>query len=1337
MAIESAVMFRKVVRIACLVLVVGLLMSSASTAQLPIKTPAPVAVGSVIPFNHGNTGVWSQIYRMAIAPNGNIAYLDSAISNIYQLAPGASVPTLLVGPEPKNVNSDCSLLEYSGTYWNGTIAIDADNTLYVGDRYGSAVKFCRVPYANGAWIFQSNTNWAGGPQLTTCNPTCTTAAINPQDMIIGDDGTFYVSDSSSDIYKFKVTNGVAGVVTPVITNLKDDPTTVAVDHAGNLFFIENAYAAVSDRVTGILEIKAGSAPIAGDGTGKVEETLPRIDIGFNGIKGMTIDAWGNMYFGSENGASYGGLVDGVFMIPNEGTPTNPNLVWADTARISPVGTGFPVLIDPRGLLWIPDGGGGSNWGPAGSVSAACTNTSAQTIDATCTASSVVLWQQGALNAGASPVGTPGAPQTLFYSFSQPTTGNFVMAKPGASNFTVLTANPNPVLPLGPTPVLPCTSGTTYPAFSNTENTSSEYSWCQYFVETSSASVGSVSTEVQIDNTANPNGIDGSDAYVFGVGQGSAAYAFGAVSDGIGGEGGPAAVSIASGLSAPKQIAADPWGDSFVADSALKYIEEYKAGTTTPTPGAQLGTGLTAPTGVAVDGSGDLYIGDSGNIIEIPFINGKLATSQQTTLLTGLGDQLSLAADAQGDVFAADEANKQVVEVPNPQTSAMLANNPTLTLGAGFTGPSAIATDNSGNVWVADGNNLWEITMPWGGATEVTSQLKAPVTGLAVDPSGSVFVAQASGLTWIPYEASTSGLNIDGAIAVSWSTTAPPIIPYSVALDGSQNAYVSYGATTTAGVSEVGIGGSIYYGQIVPFSETDVEAQLFNVGNEPMDVILTTPPDAFTGANAADYSVGSASDTPACGPTVATAPGSFCYFDVALTPSAAGSSSASVSIQGTTTSPLGNAPSGINVALSALAVTDPRNATTTTLTVTTNPAGGAVYPGALTISVAVAAQLASNGTPAGNVTLEVSGQPKQTLPLGSDGTVTFAAFSNLEGGTYSAVADYGGEGVVGTAPDFAASGTKVKFIVATLAPTFTVSPPEGNASSLTVFNGNTFLGVTTTNTITASVTSSTGTPTGTISFQVGGMPVDPTQVSLPLNSSGNATFSTANLAQGVYNITAVYSGDVNFTSESIALPAFEVIVKSDEVTASPATLTVTPGTPGTVTLSLQPLVGFVADVSMQCVTASLPPYSECTFGYPGGGAAAGELPVGNNGPTVATTVTVTISTNVPVNGGTTTTSIARQAPWSLAGLFGLGLLGLIAGRKRLNRYLTMMCVALMLSGVFMGITACTNAGYSTVLPAPHVVTPAGTYKVQIITVIPNSSTQNSLTTPLFTLPVTVN
>jgi disulfide bond formation protein DsbB len=91
---------------------------------------------------------------------------------------------------------------------------------------------------------------------------------------------------------------------------------------------------------------------------------------------------------------------------------------------------------------------------------------------------------------------------------------------------------------------------------------------------------------------------------------------------------------------------------------------------------------------------------------------------------------------------------------------------------------------------------------------------------------------------------------------------------------------------------------------------------------------------------------------------------------------------------------------------------------------------------------------------------------------------------------------------------------------------------------------------------------------------------------------------------------------------------------------------------------------------------------------------------------------------------------------MACLFGLGMLGLIAGRKRANRYLSMVCLAVMLSGAFIGITACTNSGYSTPPPAPKVTTPAGTYQVQIVTVNPQTGLQNSLTTPLFVLTTTV-
>ena len=69
-------------------------------------------------------------------------------------------------------------------------------------------------------------------------------------------------------------------------------------------------------------------------------------------------------------------------------------------------------------------------------------------------------------------------------------------------------------------------------------------------------------------------------------------------------------------------------------------------------------------------------------------------------------------------------------------------------------------------------------------------------------------------------------------------------------------------------------------------------------------------------------------------------------------------------------------------------------------------------------------------------------------------------------------------------------------------------------------------------------------------------------------------------------------------------------------------------------------------------------------------------------------------------------------------------------------MAVICIAMMLSGLFMGITACTNAGYSTPPPAPKVTTPAGTYNVQIITYDPEALVQNSLTTPMFTLPVSV-
>ena len=1466
MAIESTVMFRRVARTACLVLVASLLPSVAAKAQLPIKAPAQVTVGSVVPFNHGGTGNWIQIYSMKQDPlYGHILFLDEAGSVIYDMAPGASLPTEIVGPEPSNKDaSDCSLLEFKGSYWNGAIAFDKWDNLYVTDRFGSAVQFCRVPYnaSAGTWTFSNADIWAG-PTYT--NSSGQTSSIPPQDLQVGDDGvTFYVSTSDTQqIFKYQVNQAgqvVANSVTLLASGLEAYASQIAVDHAGNLYFVENQ-GSYPNNVHGIREIPAGSPSIVGDGTGTAESALKRIDQGgWNGINGMYIDPQGNMYFGSTNNISYGGQADGVFMIPNEGTPSTPDLNWADTQMVSPVDGGYPPMVDKRGFVWIATSYY-NNWAPAGVNGPACDTTTQQTATATCLYSTIVMWKPGALGMGTSPVGGPSsvpitafavpagggtvtltaknsftenevvtisaksgdalyplnglsfyvsgpgstgttAPsstafsisssvlaagasgstsatasvnqtQALYYMFNQPTTPTSIaLAQPSNTNFTPVANAPQLDNPPPTNPVEPCTAGTSYPAFSANMTTTSSYSWCPYYVQLNTTKAGPVEGEVQLLGSGNAV-IPGSNAYLSGTGQGAAVSVVSSAT----------IQSIASGLNEPKQVASDLYGNTYVADAALKAIEQYPSGTTTPTSGKVIGSGLSAPSGVAVDGVGNLYIGDSGNIYLVPFVNGALATAQQTKIASGLGaGNLNLAVDGEGDLFVADEAGKQVVEIPNPQTEIIAQNYPPIVLGSGFTGPSAIATDSSGNAWVADGSNLWEISLPFGGSTKVASGLQSPVTGLAVDPSGSVFAAESNGLVWIPYSTTTGALNPNSEILLTSGLGSGPAIPWGVALDGTQNAYASFGSGSTAGLAQLGIGGTYNFNaggvEVNPNVPVEVDAQILNVGNTPLTVSDDPTIDLVSGTDASDYIVAPATEnSPACSATMNTPPGGSCYLGMVLQAPAAGQTSASIAVITNAV----NATSGVNIAVSGDVIQDLRPTATAAIAVTPvigTGCAGATYPGCNTIQVTVSAG-AGFGTPTGTVTLSVGSatgnQPKQTQILNSAGVATFA-YNALLGGIYTVNADYSGSGTAGATqntcstatPCFSGAAAKGTFTIARALPTITLGVPVTNSQCLnyttltsgtaspncaanpglvTVWAGNTYVYWTKPVYASAIVSSSVGTPSGTVTFTQNGNPADPTQGvngAIAPNGNGVATFLLQNLGLGVYNLSASYSGDVNFAPVNVPLQTFYVINPSVQITVSGGA-TITPGTPVQVTLTLMPLVGFSENVSLECNSSdapiklaattpatTLPQYSECTFNY--ANPSTGTEAVGASG-AVPTTIVMTISTDVAVNGGTTA-SVTRQSPWALAGLFGLGLVGLITGRKKLYRSMAVICIAMMLSGLFMGITACTNAGYSTPPPAPKVTTPNGTYNVQIITYDPEALIQNSLTTPMFTLPVTV-
>ncbi len=351
----------------------------------------------------------------------------------------------------------------------------------------------------------------------------------------------------------------------------------------------------------------------------------------------------------------------------------------------------------------------------------------------------------------------------------------------------------------------------------------------------------------------------------------------------------------------------------------------------------------------------------------------------------------------------------------------------------------------------------------------------------------------------------------------------------------------------------------------------------------------------------------------------------------------------------------------------------------------------------------------------------------------NGVATFNV-TNMSGGTKTVRATYGGSGVAGTAPDLCRQRSQEHpYRQHGSAPP---EPSRCQPRQLTSRSGQALSTLPRDNPPASPppFTSSVGTPTGTVIFEINGQVADPAQPSTPLDANGNAVFTTGNLPVGTYSLVAVYSGDQNYSQANISVPSFRVIQPSIQITSTPATLSTPAGTPATATLSLEPLVGFNQDVGIGCVAAEYAAVLRVHlhlsgFGYsnhPRGRKRsccsahrrhhqhqrAGHRP--NLG--------IHCEGRAAGNGG-------ESSVW--------GLSAWAAARRRAHRYLTMLSMAFVLAGVLGGITACTNIGYSNPPPPINVITPAGTYNIQIITYNTSNSAQNSLTTPVFTLPFTVS
>lgn len=300
-------------------------------------------------------------------------------------------------------------------------------------------------------------------------------------------------------------------------------------------------------------------------------------------------------------------------------------------------------------------------------------------------------------------------------------------------------------------------------------------------------------------------------------------------------------------------------------------------------------------------------------------------------------------------------------------------------------------------------------------------------------------------------------------------------------------------------------------------------------------------------------------------------------------------------------------------------------------------GSATLDGTGTGTTSFTAPAAAGATPitaiyAGDTTYKVSASAAGTVSVlgGAVGTTTTLASSNISAGT----------------------GTAVTF-TATVAPA--VSTYGAPAGTVTFLDGSTSLG------------------TGTL-------------------SGGVATLTTSSLAAGTHSVTAAYPGSGLFggsTSaalmETIGTPAFTV-------TPTSGSLTITAGSSGGISFTIQPTFGLAAGVGETCGT--LPAHMSCSFVMPAFVTSTGASSVSLSISTSSATAALTVPPRPGHDGGSRIYLGWLLFP-ALGGLFRRG---------RRHRVVCSSAGMLCLAGLTMGLAGCGGGSNNTA---------RGTYTVPVI------------------------
>ncbi|MGP8243002.1 MAG: hypothetical protein ACLQVN_00615 [Bryobacteraceae bacterium] len=225
-----------------------------------------------------------------------------------------------------------------------------------------------------------------------------------------------------------------------------------------------------------------------------------------------------------------------------------------------------------------------------------------------------------------------------------------------------------------------------------------------------------------------------------------------------GDGGPGG---AASVHAPQGVAVDNNGNVLVADTGNQRIRRITPDGAIHTVAGNGGQGysgdggaaaraqLNLPAGITVDAAGTIYAADTGNNrVRVISPSGNIFTIAGNGTSAVLSAPQGLAVDAAGDLFIADTGHNQVREIPSGGQLTTIA-------GSG-------ACCYSGD-----------------GGTPTSAALNLP-QGVAVDPSGDVFIADSDNSAVRVIEPSSSAPSI-AAVVNGASGQSGPLAPGEVAV----------------------------------------------------------------------------------------------------------------------------------------------------------------------------------------------------------------------------------------------------------------------------------------------------------------------------------------------------------------------------------------------------------------------------------------------------------------------------------------------------------------------------------------------------------------------------